>query len=123
MLLRDAIFEQMVLDDWRSGLRPKLYGTWSLHTELSATNVARLFRHAIVCLGRGRSAWHGYQPRLISDVGYVSASSKVAERLRKDGDFPRPDEDLILRALKAAILHPLGARYQIIVGFNSSLSP
>ncbi|GFF57265.1 phthiocerol synthesis polyketide synthase type I PpsC [Aspergillus udagawae] len=59
----------------------------------------------------------------ISDIGYVSTSAKVAERLRKDSDFAMLDEDIVLRALNTAVLHPLGARSQIIVGLNSAPGP
>jgi hypothetical protein len=59
----------------------------------------------------------------LSDIGYVSTSAKVADRLRKDGDFAMLDEDIVLRALNAAVLHPLGARSQIIVGLNSAPGP
>ncbi|GFF94883.1 acyl transferase/acyl hydrolase/lysophospholipase [Aspergillus udagawae] len=59
----------------------------------------------------------------ISDIGYVLTSAKVAERLRKDGDFTMLDEDIVLRALNAAVLHPLGARSQIIIGLNSAPGP
>ncbi|ERF73750.1 hypothetical protein EPUS_01004 [Endocarpon pusillum Z07020] len=148
MLLRDAIFEQMTLDDWRSGLSPKLYGTWNLHTEFSQpdsldffimlssvsgvvgiasqTNYAAggSYEDAMACWRQSRGL-PGVAIDLgpISDIGYVSTSSKVAERLRKDGDFIMLDEDIVLRALNAAITHPLDSRPQMIVGLNSSPGP
>jgi hypothetical protein len=59
----------------------------------------------------------------ISDIGFVAKTAKVADRLRKDGDFAMLDEDTVLRALNAAVLHPLGGRSQIIVGLNSEPGP
>nr|B3FWU0.1 RecName: Full=Reducing polyketide synthase rdc5; Short=R-PKS rdc5; AltName: Full=Hypothemycin biosynthesis cluster protein rdc5 [Pochonia chlamydosporia]ACD39774.1 reducing polyketide synthase [Pochonia chlamydosporia] len=32
MVLRDVVFEKMKYDDWTTGLRPKVQGTWNLHT-------------------------------------------------------------------------------------------
>ncbi|KAK4865939.1 hypothetical protein LT330_009032 [Penicillium expansum] len=148
MLLRDAIFEQMTLEDWSSGLRPKLYGTWNLHTEFSQPGSLDFFVMLSSVSGvvgiasqTNYAAGGSYEDAMarwrqsrglpgvaidlgpISDIGYVSTSSKVAERLRKDGDFAMLDEDIVLRALNAAVLHPLGARSQIIVGLNSAPGP
>ncbi|KAL0930000.1 beta-ketoacyl synthase domain-containing protein [Colletotrichum truncatum] len=148
MLLRDAIFEQMTLDDWHSGLRPKLYGTWNLHTEFSQPGSLDFFVMLSSVSGvvgiasqTNYAAGGSYEDAMarwrqsrglpgvaidlgpISDIGYVSTSAKVAERLRKDGDFAMLDEDMVLRALNAAVLHPLGARSQIIVGLNSAPGP
>ncbi|KAF7156259.1 hypothetical protein CNMCM5623_009652 [Aspergillus felis] len=148
MLLRDAIFERMTLDEWRDGLRPKLYGTWNLHTEFSQPGSLDFFVMLSSVSGvvgiasqANYAAGGSYEDAVarwrqsrglpgvaidlgpISDIGYVSTSAKVAERLRKDGDFAMLDEDIVLRALKAAVLHPLGARSQVIVGLNSAPGP
>ena len=148
MLLRDAIFEQMTLDDWSGGLRPKLYGTWNLHTEFSQPGSLDFFVMLSSVSGvvgiasqTNYAAGGSYEDAMarwrqsrglpgvaidlgpISDIGYVSTSAKVAERLRKDGDFAMLDEDIVLRAVNAAVLHPLGARSQIIVGLNSAPGP
>ncbi|KAL4765263.1 uncharacterized protein BDW70DRAFT_155749 [Aspergillus foveolatus] len=144
MLLRDAIFEQMTLDDWRSGLSPKLYGTWNLHTEFSrpdsldffvmlssVSGVAGIASQSNYAAGGSyedaMARWRQSQglPGVaidlgpISDIGYVSTDARVAERLRRDGEFAMLDEGIVLRALNAAILHPLG-RSQIIIGLTSS---
>ncbi|KAK4695141.1 hypothetical protein P7C71_g2555, partial [Lecanoromycetidae sp. Uapishka_2] len=34
MVLRDALFERMTHDQWTSSLRPKVQGSWNLHTHL-----------------------------------------------------------------------------------------
>lgn len=147
MLLRDAIFEQMTLDDWRSGLSPKLYGTWNLHTEFSqpdsldffvmlssVSGVAGIASQSNYAAGGSyedaMARWRQSQglPGVaidlgpISDIGYVSTDARVAERLRKDGEFAMLDEAIVLRALNAAVLHPLG-RSQVIVGLTSSPGP
>lgn len=128
MLLRDAIFEQMTLDDWSGGLRPKLYGTWNLHTEFSQPDSLDFFVMLSSVSGvvgiasqTNYAAGGSYEDAMarwrqsrglpsvaidlgpISDIGYVSTSSKVAERLRKDGDFTMLDEDIVLRVLNVAV--------------------
>ncbi|KAL4865188.1 hypothetical protein BDV12DRAFT_200380 [Aspergillus spectabilis] len=150
MLLRDAVFEQMTLADWRAGLAPKLYGTWNLHTEFCAPDSLDFFVMLSSVSGvmgiasqANYAAGGSYEDAMarwrqsrglpgvaidlgpISDIGYVSTSAKVAERLRRDGDFAMLDEAIVLRALNAAVLHPLSAhsRSQIIVGLNSSPGP
>ncbi|KAF5135193.1 Asperfuranone polyketide synthase afoG [Metarhizium anisopliae] len=148
MLLRDAVLEQMTLDDWRGGLRPKLHGTWNLHTEFSQPASLDFFVMLSSVSGvvgiasqANYAAGGSYEDAMarwrqsrglpgvaidlgpISDIGYVSAKAKVAERLRKDGDFAMLDEDTVLRALHAAVLHPLGGRSQIIVGLNTAPGP
>jgi acyl transferase domain-containing protein/NADPH:quinone reductase-like Zn-dependent oxidoreductase/SAM-dependent methyltransferase len=148
MLLRDAIFEQMTLADWRGGLRPKLEGTWNLHTEFSKPDSLDFFvtlssvSGVVGIASQTNYAGGGsYQDALarwrqarglpavsidlgpISDIGYVAKTAKVAERLRKDGDFAMLDEDIVLRAINAAVLHPLGGRSQMIVGLNSGPGP
>ena len=148
MLLRDAIFEQMTLKDWSGGLRPKLDGTWNLHTEFSQPGSLDFFVMLSSVSGivgiesqTNYAAGGSYEDTLagwrqarglpavsidlgpISDIGYVSKEAKVAERLRKDGDFAMLDEDIVLRALNAAVLHPLGGRSQMIVGLNSEPGP
>lgn len=150
MLLRDAIFEQMTLPDWKSGLAPKLNGTWNLHTEFSTRGSLDFFIMLSSVSGvigiasqTNYAAGGSYEDALarwrqarglpgvsidfgpISDIGYVSQEAKVAERLRKDGDFAMLDEEIVLRALNAAVLYPLGtsSRSQLIVGLNSEPGP
>ena len=148
MLLRDAVFEQMTFSDWQTGLSPKLYGTWNLHTEFSQADTLDFF----VCLSSvsgvvgiasqsNYAAGGSYEDAVmrwrqsqglpgvaidlgpISDIGYVSVSPKVAERLRKEADFAMLDEDIVLRALNAAVTHPVNSSAQIIVGLNSAPGP
>ncbi|EFX05061.1 polyketide synthase [Grosmannia clavigera kw1407] len=148
MLLRDAVFEQMTLADWTDGLRPKLYGTWNLHTEFaqpdaldffvmlsSVSGVVGIASQTNYAAGGtyedAMASWrqsHGLPAVAIdlgpiSDIGFVSTSVKVADRLRKDGDFAMLDEDIVLRALHAAIQNPFGPRSQIIAGLNGSPGP
>ncbi|KAL4893539.1 putative polyketide synthase [Aspergillus ambiguus] len=138
MLLRDAFFDQMTLDDWHSGLQPKLYGTWNLHTEFSqpgsldffvmlssVSGVVGIASQANYAAGGSyedaMARWRQSQglPGVaidlgpISDIGYLSTSIKVAERLRKEGDFAMLDEDIVLRALNAAIIWDANGRSQL----------
>ncbi|KAH2272374.1 hypothetical protein KXW39_007037 [Aspergillus fumigatus] len=150
MLLRDAIFEQMTLADWKSGLAPKLNGSWNLHTAFSTRGGLDFFVMLSSVSGvigiasqTNYAAGGSYEDALarwrqarglpgvsidlgpISDIGYVSQEAKVAERLRKDGDFAMLDEEIVLRALNAAVLYPLGtsSRPQLVVGLNSEPGP
>ncbi|KAI2466200.1 polyketide synthase module [Annulohypoxylon bovei var. microspora] len=148
MLLRDAIFEQMTLADWRAGLQPKLDGTRNLHTAFAQPGSLDFFVTLSSVSGivgitsqTNYAAGGSYEDALarwrqaqglpgvtidlgpISDIGYVAKSAKVADRLRKDGDFTMLDEDIVLRALRAAVAHPLGGRSQIIAGLNSGPGP
>ncbi|KAH9895432.1 putative polyketide synthase [Xylariomycetidae sp. FL2044] len=145
---RDAIFEQMTLDDWRSGLQPKLDGSRNLHDAFSQPGSLDFFVTLSSVSGivgiasqTNYAAGGTYEDALarwrqsrglpavtidlgpISDIGYVAKSAKVAERLRKDGDFTMLDEDIVLRAFQEAVAHPLGGRSQIIVGLNSGPGP
>ncbi|KAL7906095.1 putative polyketide synthase [Trichoderma velutinum] len=148
MLLRDAIFEQMTLADWHGGLRPKVDGTWNLHTEFAAPNTLDFFVMLSSVSGvlgiasqTNYAAGGSYEDAMaywrqsqglpgvsidlgpIADVGYVAETAKVAERLRKSGDYVMLDESTVLRALEAAVSRPLGARRQIIVGLNAGPGP
>lgn len=144
MLLRDAVFEQMTLDEWRGGLRPKVDGTWNLHTEFSQPGSLDFFVMLSSVSGvlgiasqTNYAAGGSYEDAMarwrqarglpgvsidlgpIGDVGYVAETARVAERLRKSGDYVMLDEETVLRALNAAILRPLGGQPQIIVGLNT----
>ncbi|KAF3481210.1 uncharacterized protein GIQ15_03969 [Arthroderma uncinatum] len=148
MLLRDAIFEQMTLTDWHSGLRPKVDGTWNLHTEFAAPGSLDFFVMLSSVSGvlgipsqTNYAAGGAYEDAMahwrqskglpgvsidlgpISDVGYVAQTATVAERLRKSVDYNMLDETTVLRALAAAVAHPIGGRRQIIIGFNTAPGP
>ncbi|KAJ4862469.1 polyketide synthase dehydratase domain-containing protein [Trichoderma breve] len=148
MLLRDAIFEQMTLADWHGGLRPKVDGTWNLHTEFAAPNTLDFFVMLSSVSGvlgiasqTNYAAGGSYEDAMakwrqskglpgvsidlgpIADVGYVAETAKVAERLRKSGDYVMLDENTVLRAFAAAVARPLGSRHQIIVGLNAGPGP
>ncbi|KAI0478559.1 putative polyketide synthase [Xylariaceae sp. FL0804] len=152
---RDAVFEQMTLDDWRFGLRPKLDGSRNLHEAFATTapgegldffvtlssvsgvvGIASQANYAAggayedaLALRRRREGLPAVTIDLgpISDVGYVAQSARVADRLRRDGDFAMLDEDVVLRALAAAVANPLGGggggRAQMVVGLNSGPGP
>ncbi|KAL5095526.1 hypothetical protein Trisim1_000297 [Trichoderma cf. simile WF8] len=148
MLLRDAIFEQMTLADWHGGLRPKVDGTWNLHTEFAAQGTLDFFVMLSSVSGvlgiasqTNYAAGGSYEDAMakwrqskglpgvsidlgpIADVGYVAETAKVAERLRKSGDYVMLDENTVLRAFEAAVARPLGSRHQIIVGLNAGSGP
>ncbi|KAL6816622.1 putative polyketide synthase [Trichoderma sp. SZMC 28015] len=128
MLLRDAIFEQMTLADWHGGLRPKVDGTWNLHTEFAAQGTLDFFVMLSSVSGvlgiasqTNYAAGGSYEDAMatwrqskglpgvsidlgpIADVGYVAETAKVAERLRKSGDYVMLDENTVLRAFEAAL--------------------
>ncbi|PNP51828.1 hypothetical protein THARTR1_07597 [Trichoderma harzianum] len=148
MLLRDAIFEQMTLADWHGGLRPKVDGTWNLHTEFAAPDTLDFFVMLSSVSGvlgiasqTNYAAGGSYEDAManwrqskglpgvsidlgpIADVGYVAETAKVAERMRKSRDYVMLDENTVLRAFEAAVARPLGGRRQIIVGLNAGPGP
>ncbi|KAL4905457.1 hypothetical protein BDW74DRAFT_185021 [Aspergillus multicolor] len=148
MLLRDSVFEQMTLADWKAGMRPKVDGTWNLHTEFAAPDSLDFFVMLSSVSGvvgiasqTNYAAGGAYEDAMahwrqsrglpgvsidlgpIGDVGYVAESARVAERLRKAGDYVMLDEATVLDALNAAIARPLGGPRQLIIGLNSGPGP
>ncbi|KAJ6119127.1 hypothetical protein N7523_003407 [Penicillium sp. IBT 18751x] len=143
MVLQDSILEQMTMDDWLTANRPKVAGSWNLHSQFSQRGSLDFFvmLSSLSCiLGWASQASYAaggtYQDALahwrcssglpgasldmgvIKDVGYVAESRTVGERLRKAGQSLRLSEDAVLRTVATAILHPF-SRPQVLLGLNS----
>ncbi|KAH8594177.1 hypothetical protein B0O99DRAFT_742091 [Bisporella sp. PMI_857] len=143
MVLQDSILEQMTMQDWQAAIRPKVAGTWNLHSCFSQRGSLDFFvmlSSLSAILGWASQASYAaggtYQDALarwrcssglpavsldmgiIRDVGYVAKSRTVSDRLRKVGQSLRLTEDSVLQTLAAAVLHPFG-RPQVLLGLNS----
>lgn len=144
MALHDAILEQMTLDDWNASIRPKVAATWNLHAEFSDPDSLDFFvmlSSLSGILGLASQSNYGaggtYQDAMahwrqarglpavsldlgaVKGVGYVAETSSVANRMRKAGDLLLLAEDVVLRAVESAVLHPLDGQPQVLVGLNA----
>lgn len=143
MVLQDSILENMTLDDWQTAIRPKVAATWNLHAHFSQPGSLDFFVMLSSLSGvfgwasqSNYAAGGSYQDALarfrvaqglpavsldlgmVTNVGYVSETSSVSDRLNKAGlSLPLSDED-VMQALGTAILHPLD-QPQVLLGLNS----
>jgi hypothetical protein len=147
MVLRDSILEQMTLEDWETTIRPKVAGSWNLHSNFSQRGSLDFFIMLSSLSGllglasqANYAAGGSYQDALarwrhasglpavsidsgvIKGVGYVAESRTVSDRLRKPGQMMLLPENAVLRAIATAILHPLD-HPQILLGLNSGPGP
>ncbi|EAQ86385.1 hypothetical protein CHGG_07638 [Chaetomium globosum CBS 148.51] len=147
MVLKDSILEQMTLDDWQTAIRPKVAGSWNLHSNFTQRGSLDFFvmLSSLSCiLGLASQANYAaggsYQDALarwrqasglpavsidigiVRGVGYVAESRAVSERVRKPGQMLVLPEDSVLRAIGAAVLHPL-EQPQVLLGLNSGPGP
>ncbi|RMZ66367.1 polyketide synthase [Pyrenophora seminiperda CCB06] len=141
MVLRDAILEQMTLADYTTGLRPKVQGTWNLHTAFENTpldffvilsSIAGVIGIASQCnYGAGGAFQDALAAHRISrglpcvsidigavkNVGYVAEHGETDAYLKKQGHMVLSEGD-VLKSLASAITSPRGE--QLIVGINTS---
>jgi acyl transferase domain-containing protein/NADPH:quinone reductase-like Zn-dependent oxidoreductase/ubiquinone/menaquinone biosynthesis C-methylase UbiE len=147
MVLQDAILEQMTLDDWKTAIRPKVAGSWNLHSRFSQPGSLDFFIMLSSLSGilglasqSNYAAGGSYQDAvarwrqasglpavsldigLVKGVGYVAESPAVLDRLRKETSSLMLPDDALLRAIGAAVLHPLD-QPQILLGLNSGPGP
>ncbi|KAK4465132.1 hypothetical protein QBC42DRAFT_344189 [Cladorrhinum samala] len=144
MALHDAILEQMTFGDRNASIRPKVAATWNLHTEFSEPESLDFFvmlSSLSGILGLASQSNYGaggtYQDAVahwrqarglpavsldlgaVKGVGYVAETSSVANRMRKAGDLLLLAEDVVLRAVESAVLHPLDGQPQVLIGLNA----
>ncbi|KAE8852240.1 hypothetical protein HRS9122_02527 [Pyrenophora teres f. teres] len=143
MVLRDAILEQMSLADYTTGLRPKVQGTWNLHTVFESTpldffiilsSIAGVIGIASQCnYGAGgafQDALAAYRTsrRLpcvsidigaVKNVGYVAEHGETDAYLKKQGHMVLSEGD-VLKSLASAITAPFAK--QLIFGINTAPS-
>ncbi|KAJ4314705.1 hypothetical protein N0V94_006338 [Neodidymelliopsis sp. IMI 364377] len=141
MVLRDSILEQMSLTDYTTGLRPKVQGTWNLHTAFAAvpldffvilSSIAGIIGIASQCnYGAGGAfqdalAAHRTSQGLpcvsidigaVKNVGYVAEHDETHTYLRKQGHMVLSEGD-VLKALACAITSPFAT--QLVFGINTS---
>ncbi|KAL1642568.1 Type I Iterative PKS [Diplodia intermedia] len=141
MVLRDSILEQMSLADYTAGLRPKVQGTWNLHTAFSSapldffvilSSVAGVIGIASQCnYGAGGAfqdalaKWRTSQglPAVSIDIGAVKNVGYVAEHdetnvyLKKQGHMILSEGD-VLKAIECAVTDPYAT--QLVFGINTS---
>lgn len=147
MVLKDSILEQMTMDDWEAAIRPKVAGSWNLHSNFSQRGALDFFvmLSSLSCIlglasQTNYAAGGSYQDGLahwrhasglpavsidigvVKGVGFVAESRTVSDRVRKPGQMLLLPEDAVLGAIAAAILHPLD-HPQILLGLNSGPGP
>jgi NAD(P)-dependent dehydrogenase (short-subunit alcohol dehydrogenase family)/acyl carrier protein len=147
MVLRDSIFEQMTLDDWQTAVRPKVAGSWNLHSCFSQPSSLDFFVMLSSLAGilgsasqSNYAAGGSYQDALarwrqskglpavsidlgiIKGVGYVAENSLVYNRLREKSQLGMLPEKDVLRAIAAAVLSPLD-QPQILLGLKLGPGP
>ena len=147
MVLQDSIFEQMTWDNWQTCVRPKINGTFNLHTEFSRPGSLDFFIMLSSLSGilgfasqANYAAGGAFQDALarwrqahglpgvsvdlgaVKGVGYVAETTGVADRMRKAGETLMLTEDTVLQTLQAAILHPMD-HPQILLGLNPGPGP
>lgn len=143
MVLRDSILEQMSLTDYTTGLRPKVQGTWNLHTAFASTpldffvilsSIASIIGIASQCnYGAGGAfqdalAAHRTSRGLpcvsidigaVKNVGYVAEHDETHNYLKKLGHMVLSEGD-VLKSLACAITSPFAT--QLVFGINTAPS-
>jgi acyl transferase domain-containing protein/NADPH:quinone reductase-like Zn-dependent oxidoreductase len=141
MVLRDSILEQMSLADYTTGLRPKVQGTWNLHTAFASTpldffvilsSIAGVIGIASQCnYGAGgafQDALAAYRTSqglpcvsidigAVKNVGYVSEHAETDAYLKKQGHMILSEGE-VLKSLACAITSPFAK--QLIFGINTA---
>ncbi|KND87310.1 Lovastatin diketide synthase LovF [Tolypocladium ophioglossoides CBS 100239] len=147
MVLQDSILEQMTLDDWQTAIRPKVAGSWNLHSRFSQPRSLDFFvmLSSLSCIlgwasQTNYAAGGSYQDALarrrqttglpavsidigiVKGVGYVAESRVVSDRMRRAAHSLMLPDDAVLRSIAAAVLHPFD-QPQILLGLNSGPGP
>jgi acyl transferase domain-containing protein/NADPH:quinone reductase-like Zn-dependent oxidoreductase/SAM-dependent methyltransferase len=147
MVLQDSVFEQMVLEDWQTCIRPKVHSTWNLHVQWSQPGsldffvMLSSFSGLLGIVSQGNyAAGSVYQDAMahwrqsrglpgvsldlgaVKGVGYVAENAGVADRVRRTGETLMLEERAVLQALQAAILYQRD-RPQILLGLNTGPGP
>jgi acyl transferase domain-containing protein/NADPH:quinone reductase-like Zn-dependent oxidoreductase/NAD(P)-dependent dehydrogenase (short-subunit alcohol dehydrogenase family)/SAM-dependent methyltransferase len=147
MVLQDSILEQMTLDDWQTAIRPKVAGSWNLHSRFSQPRSLDFFvmLSSLSCIlgwasQTNYAAGGSYQDALarrrqatglpavsidigiVKGVGYVAESRVVSDRMRRAAQSLMLPDDAVLRSIAAAVLHPFD-QPQILLGLNSGPGP
>ncbi|KAL2813950.1 hypothetical protein BDW59DRAFT_24526 [Aspergillus cavernicola] len=138
MVLKDAMVEQMALEDFYTAVRPKVHGSWNLHHQLPELDFFVMLSSLIGVMGGAGQANYAAggafqdalasyrraqgQPAVTIDlgmvkgVGYVANTKGVSDRLARIGYQPI-DEEGVLRILQSVISSPSSA--QVTTGINT----
>jgi acyl carrier protein len=133
--------EQMTLDQYNAAIRPKVHGSWNLHTLLSSddldffvmlSSLSGVVGFASQCnyaaggtfqdaLARHRAAKGLHSASIdigiVQSVGYVAENQGTAERLRSSGYKVLTEED-VLGAIESAIAS--SPQNQMLLGLNGA---
>ena len=134
----------MKLDDYLSAVRPKVQGTWNLHTQLANSNLEFFIMLSSFAAVGGNSSQANYAaggtyqdalarhraasglPAVVIDlgmvksIGYVAETKGVADRLTRMGYRPL-EEGEVLRLIESAIRNPVRTSQasQVITGITA----
>lgn len=138
--MQDSILERMTLDDWNAAVRPKVQGSWNLHTGTRECQIdffimlSSLVGVAGYASQSNYSAGGTFEDALakhrtagglagvsidlgpIKSVGYAAERDGTAERLLRDGIGVISEVEM-LQTIEAAILAP--ASTQMVVGLHT----
>ncbi|KAK4447399.1 hypothetical protein QBC34DRAFT_440144 [Podospora aff. communis PSN243] len=142
MVLSDAILEHMTIEDWQRAIRPKVAGSHNLHQRFSRAGSLDFFvmlSSLSAILGwasqSNYAAGGSYQDALatyrqarglpavsldlgiVTGVGYVAESRAASDRLRGQAQSLRLSDQVVLRAISAAILRPFD-KPQMLLGLH-----
>nr|UPW35101.1 tetraketide synthase [Didymella macrostoma] len=144
MVLQDSVFERMTLEDYNTAIRPKVEGSWNLHSGLSDRDLDFFIMLSSLAGVSGSAsqanytAGGAYQDALakhrraqslpavsidlgmVQSVGYVAETKGVAERLVRMGYSPISELD-VLKIVEHAITNPPPeiSSGQIITGIST----
>jgi NADPH:quinone reductase-like Zn-dependent oxidoreductase len=149
MALRDSLFDEMTFDDWQTCIRPKVAGTWNLHSHFTQPDSLDFFIMLSSVSGvigtasqANYAAGGAYQdaiahkrrsmglPAVSLDLGIVkevgtasTAEAKaVLDSWRRNGLLIILSEEAVLQAFASAVLYPDSVP-QIVVGLNTGPGP
>ncbi|MCJ1384592.1 hypothetical protein MMC17_007710 [Xylographa soralifera] len=113
MVLKDATFETMTADDWNAAIRPKVQGSWNLHTVLpKGLNFFILLSSACGVFGNGGqanyAAGNAYQDALARyrvSLGEKAAALDIAALLAEG--FLAENDSSLKRSIRTGILPPI----------------
>lgn len=140
MVLQDSILENMTIDDWQASLRPKVAGTWNLHSHFAQPDSLDFFvmlsslsaifgwasQSSYAAGGTYEDALARFRvarglPAVSLDLGVVvnvgNEALIVTNKLAKSGQSWLLTDELVMQALGSAILEPL-QQPQVLYGLN-----
>ncbi|KAF6820847.1 PKSN polyketide synthase for alternapyrone biosynthesis protein [Colletotrichum plurivorum] len=147
MVLQDSIFQNMTIDKWNTATRPKIVGTWNLHSLLPAdldffillssmSGIIGNSGQANYCAGNAYEDAVAHHRRslglaattlnigLVTDASHFNESSTIEDYLKKYGHWlsARVSDDEMQAVIEAVMRHgPLGTPEQLLVGITDDV--